>query len=103
MLVVSRNDNVKIRARADRLLAVESSAARVVELHGTIEEPGGMRSMQRRDEVSVPAGGTVVFEPGGLHLMLIDLRQVPAVGDVLTMSLRFEHAGRVEVEFPARE
>lgn len=72
----------------DALVAVETDAALGVELHLT-EVRDGRATMRRLDRVELPAGGTVRFRPGGLHLMMIvpDERVVP--GGTLEVRLRF--------------
>jgi copper(I)-binding protein len=41
----------------------------------------------------------VKLEPGGLHVMFIGLKQPLAAGSKLPVTLRFEKAGEVKVEF----
>jgi hypothetical protein len=54
----------------------------------------GMRPVAR---IEVPAGTTVNLEPGGYHLMLLDMAEVPAVGSSVELTLTFEHAGDITV------
>lgn len=54
-------------------------------------------------DVEIPAGRSVIFEPGGLHVMLIGLVRPLAVGDGLSITLRFEQAGEILVEAEVRE
>ena len=84
---------------ADSLLAASSPAARSVELHAHVTE-NGLTRMQRLPEVRVPAGERVRFEPGGLHLMLIDLAAPLVAGQRVTLALRFANAGDVEITAP---
>jgi copper(I)-binding protein len=56
--------------------------------------------MQRLDAVPLPAGESVHFEPGGLHLMLIDITAPLIAGQQVTLSLQFAKAGVVEVTAP---
>lgn len=55
---------------ADRITGVSSPLAKTVEIHESTSA-GGMAGMERRDVVELPAGKTVSFGPGGLHLMVI--------------------------------
>ncbi len=41
------------------------------------------------DAVEIPAGGGQSFEPGGLHIMLIDLVEELVVGETLFVTLSF--------------
>ena len=58
---------------------------------------GGMATMKARDSVAVPAGSKVTFAPGGLHVMLEDLRRPLEVGDTFDVTLHFARAGSVTV------
>jgi len=62
-----------------------------VELHETLQSEGMMR-MEEQSEVRVPAGAAVSFAPGGLHLMLLDLDTMPAVGDAVELCLTIDGA-----------
>lgn len=80
---------------ADRLLSASSPAASSIELH-THTDVGGMKRMERVDGVDVPAGGAVVFQPGGLHLMMFGFT---ATEKNIPVKLHFQHAGDVTVFF----
>ena len=64
---------------------------------------GGMMTMREVDRIEVPAGETVVFEPGGYHVMLLDLAEPLEVGDTVEVTLTFERAGDVVVTAEVRE
>jgi copper(I)-binding protein len=63
---------------ADRITGVSSPQAQAVEIHESTSA-GGMAGMERRDVVELPAGKTVTFGPGGLHLMVIQPQQLAPV------------------------
>lgn len=81
----------------DRFLAARSDAAQNVELHTSLHE-GGVTKMRRLDALDVPPGQSAVLQPGGHHLMLLDLEQPLKAGDRLKLTLVFEKAGEVLVE-----
>lgn len=57
-----------------QLESASSPVTDVVELHITTMDDDGVMSMQEVPEgFTVPAGGTFVFEPGGPHIMLLDI------------------------------
>jgi len=56
------------------------------ELHRTVVE-GGVASMLPVPELIVPAAGSVLLEPGGLHLMLFDPVRPLLQGDSVTLVL----------------
>jgi copper(I)-binding protein len=81
----------------DRLVSASSPAARAVEIHETRAGAGGMMEMRRLEAgVAVPAHGEVMFAPGGLHLMFIELNRALRAGDSIPLTLTFERAGTVE-------
>lgn len=82
----------------DELVKVTSPISDDVQIHtSSIED--GMAKMRRVTEgVEVPAGATVTFEPGGLHLMLLRPKARPAEGETLRVTLTFRNAGEVEAD-----
>lgn len=82
---------------ADRLVGAACARASRVELHTHIRE-GDMMRMRRVDGgVPVPAGQTVRFESGGLHLMIFGVTGTLVEGDTVPLTLRFERAGAVQI------
>ncbi|MEP0337145.1 MAG: copper chaperone PCu(A)C [Alphaproteobacteria bacterium] len=85
--------------KPDRLLKVTSPAAGMVMIHESkISE--GVAQMQGRDEVTIEPGAEVVFRPGGLHLMLMNLREKLQKGDKLTLMLEFQNTGKIDITMP---
>jgi periplasmic copper chaperone A len=80
-----------------RLVGGRTAAARVLELHEMRTERGTMK-MRRIDGVTIPAGGKVALEPGGLHLMLIGLSQPLRPGARVELVLRFQDGSERVVE-----
>lgn len=84
--------------QADALLSVSSPAADMVQIHETSTDADGMTGMHPIDRVEIPAGETVTFEPGGLHLMIMGLPDPLVGGSTLELDLVFERAGTVVVQ-----
>jgi periplasmic copper chaperone A len=80
----------------DTLVAAETDAALGVEFHLT-EIADGRAEMSELDDIDVPAGETVRFRPGALHLMLALPDETVAVGGTFELTLRFERSGDVTV------
>jgi periplasmic copper chaperone A len=87
---------------ADVLLRAASPAATTVEIHETSMGADGTMGMQQVDRIEIAAGGTVVLEPGGLHIMLIDLTGELAAGSTIDLTLTFEKAGEIAVTAEVR-
>ncbi len=56
--------------------------------------------MRQLTALDLPAGGSVRLEPGGLHLMLVDLQQPLRAGAQLPLTFVFEKAGRIAIQAP---
>ena len=88
---------------ADRLIAVQTEAAEVVEFHETRKQ-GDITMMQRVEGViEIAADGQVEFKPGGLHIMLIGLKRSLNPGNRFELVLEFEKSGEVKVESEVRQ
>ncbi|ABS62980.1 protein of unknown function DUF461 [Parvibaculum lavamentivorans DS-1] len=85
----------------DILVAVRSDAAETVEMH-TMTMDGMVMKMRKLSELPVKAGETVKFAPGGLHIMLIRLKEPLREGMSVSMTLTFEKAGEVHVTAPVQ-
>ncbi len=81
----------------DRLISASTPMAERAEFH-THEASGGMMKMRRMESVEVPAKQMTEFAPGGLHVMLLGLKQPLKAGQAFALVLGFERAGSVEVE-----
>ncbi len=84
-----------------QLVVVSSSISKAAELHTSLVEDGMMR-MRRMGRVTIPAKAAVVFETGGLHMMLIGLRGDPKPGDEVEIELGFEDGSKTILSVPVR-
>lgn len=69
------------------------------EVHQTVNKDGIIR-MVPVGELSLPAGERIEFAPGGLHIMLLDLRQTLESGVRFPLTLQFESGRKIEVVVP---
>jgi len=86
----------------DALLSVSSPVAGKVEIHSMEMKDDVMVMRPLEDGLEIPAGGSVTLEPGGLHLMFMQVETPFAEGAEVPVTLEFEKAGRVEVVLPVR-
>ncbi|MEU3947291.1 copper chaperone PCu(A)C [Streptomyces sp. NPDC029526] len=82
---------------ADRLTSVDSDVAASVTVHETVD--GSMREV---DGLDIPAGGRLVLESGGNHLMFEDLKRKPEEGQKVSVELRFAESDPVTVDIPVK-
>jgi len=85
-------------AAPDRLVSASSPAAAKVELHVHLHENGVMK-MRQVPGYEVPAKGEFELKPGGAHLMFMDIKRPFKEGEKQPVTLTFEKAGELSVEF----
>lgn len=83
------------------LIGAESAVSSAVELHDH-EMVDGMMRMREVGQIDLPAGTRTALEPGGLHVMLIDLHEPLRAGQRVPITLVFDDAPRLELHAPVR-
>lgn len=82
----------------DRVLTgVTADGAGRAELHESRME-GGLMTMASLTDLSIPAGGEVVFRQGGKHVMLFDVTPEARAAGRMTATLSFDDGSRLPVE-----
>jgi copper(I)-binding protein len=84
-------------SESDRLIGATTEAAKVVQLHQMRMEGDVMKMGEVDGGTEIPAGGTVVLAPGGLHVMFLGVGVPFKEGECLELTLQFEKAGEVPV------
>lgn len=79
----------------DLLVSAETDAALAIEVHRTVIEEDGRAVMRLLEEVALPAGATVRFRPGGLHLMVVVPDERVVLGGTFDITLRFARSAPV--------
>jgi len=80
----------------DFLLAAESPIAGLVQIHTVIQDDGVARMRPADLPMEIPAGGEVVFKPGGFHIMFMRMEKPVEAGEEHRVILRFENAGAID-------
>lgn len=86
---------------ADRLVSASSPVAAKTELHNHIMV-GNVAQMRPVDAIEVAPGSPTLLQPGGLHIMLFDLKGPLQAGTSFPVTLTFEKAGAVTVQVAVR-
>ncbi len=93
-------------ATPSKLIKAESPAAGLVEIHD-MKMNAGVMEMKALDAIDVPANKAVILKPGGMHVMLMNVKKPINKGDKIPMTLTFEGANKktvlVTLELVARE
>jgi copper(I)-binding protein len=88
-------------AKPTELVGISSEMAERVEIH-THEMDGGMMRMRQLESLSVEAGGSVIFKPHGMHLMLFELKGALESGKKFELVLTFANGTVRKVEVGVR-
>ena len=80
-----------------RIVRAETDVAERVELH-THSMDGGIMMMREIEGYDVPAGGVLVLEPTGHHIMLLDLKAPLVEGESFELILHDEDGAQYHVE-----
>jgi copper(I)-binding protein len=85
----------------DRLVAASAAIAGRTEIHEMSMEGGVMKMRPLADGIAIGPGETVALKPGGFHIMMMKLSGPIKTGESLPITLSFEKAGDVTLEFVA--
>ncbi len=83
---------------ADRLMSVSSPLAIRAEMHD-MSMKGGMMSMDAiTGGLELPAGGTIIFAPGGKHVMLFDVSPKVSAGGKMPLHFSFASGASLDAQ-----
>lgn len=86
------------------VVSVTSPASAAMELHETVaNESGEMVMRPREGGFIVPAGGTLTLQPGGNHLMLMDVTSPIKAGDEVDFTITFGDNSTLTFTAPAKD
>jgi copper(I)-binding protein len=74
----------------------------MVEVHEVVMSDGEMKMQPKEGGIVIAAGSSVALEPGGLHVMLMNLSKAILDGDEVTVTLDFEGAPSQTLTLPAK-
>ena len=87
----------------DELLSASSDVAEAVELHESKMGANGEMQMIPQASILLAAGAKVEFKPGGLHVMLIGLKQELKIGDEFELTLHFKNHADITLKVIVKE
>ena len=86
----------------EKILSVSSDIAAAVEIHKSSMVDDVMK-MEKQDFVLLPGGEDVLFQPGGLHIMLIGLEKDLNFDDTFKVIFILENEGEVVIDVIVKE
>lgn len=84
------------------LVAVESPEYKMAELHLS-KVQGGIATMTKQDQITIPANGKLVMAPGGFHVMLRHPKAPMKVGATVEITIKFADGRAMSVDAPVRK
>ena len=84
------------------LVSASSAVAEKVELH-TMSMANGMMRMSPVKDISIPANGKAELKPGGFHIMLFGLKERPAAGASVDVTLTFDNGQTLPIKAVVRK
>ncbi len=85
---------------ADKLVSVTTGGVKRVEIHEMSMQNDVMKMRQLEGGLDIPAGEKVELKSGGYHLMFIQPEKPYKEGETVPVTLEFEKAGKVTIDFP---
>lgn len=80
-----------------KVLKADNPTSRATELHTHLNE-GGVMKMRPVPGIDIKAKGEAELKPGGMHVMLIDLKSAMKEGDIVPITLTFDDGSSKQVD-----
>jgi hypothetical protein len=84
------------------LVAASSSGFETVMIHRTIVKDG-MAGMVHASQIELAPNASLIFAPGGYHLMLMNSKRTLRAGDPIVINLKFRGGLVLAVDFEVRK
>lgn len=84
----------------DTLRSIKSPAAGMAQIHESYETDDGLMGMREVKNLILQPGEKLQLERGGLHLMLMNLKNELEAGDTLKIQLNWSVEGDTLIEIP---
>ena len=84
----------------DTLLSANSSQAMMTQIHESYTTEDGLAGMREIKEITVAPNEQLILQKGGLHVMLMNLKQDITTTDFVDVELTFSQAGKVQLSLP---
>ena len=95
--------DIRSTGRGDVLVAAAADIADDTQVHEVVTEGGSAMMRPVDGGIPIDPGSHVSLEPGGYHVMLLGVDDIPEAGSTFELVLEFEKAGRVTVTVHVQE
>jgi periplasmic copper chaperone A len=87
-------------AAPDRVSCVSDDASAQCQIHTMTMEGAVMKMRPVEGGLEIKPGESVTLKPGGNHMMFLSLKHPLEQGGTVKATLKFDHAGTIDVEYP---
>jgi copper(I)-binding protein len=87
-------------ATPDRVSCVIDDASAQCQIHSMTMEGGVMKMRPVEGGLEIKPGESVTLKPGGNHMMFLSLKHPLEQGATVKATLKFDHAGTIDVDYP---
>ena len=87
-------------ATPDKVSCISDDASAQCQIHSMTMEGGVMKMRPVEGGLEIKPGETITLKPGGFHVMFVDLKHPLERGNKVKVTLKFDNAGTVDVEYP---
>jgi periplasmic copper chaperone A len=84
----------------DKVSCVFDDASAQCQIHSMTMDGGVMKMRPVEGGLEIKPGESVTLKPGGYHMMFLDLKHPLEQGQTVKVTLKFDHAGTIDVEYP---
>jgi copper(I)-binding protein len=84
----------------DRVSCVSDDASTQCQIHTMTMENGVMKMRPVEGGLEIKPDESVTLKPGGNHMMFLSLKHPLEQGGTVKATLKFDHAGTIDVEYP---
>lgn len=84
----------------DRVSCVSDDASAQCQIHTMTMEGGVMKMRPVEGGLEIKPGESVALKPGSNHMMFLSLKHPLEQGATVKATLKFDHAGTIDVEYP---
>jgi copper(I)-binding protein len=87
-------------AAPERVSCVSDDASGQCQIHNMTMEGGVMKMRPAEGGLEIKPGESVTLKPGGNHMMFLALKHPLEQGQSVKVTLKFDHAGTIDVDYP---
>ena len=95
--------DIRSSGSGDRLVGASATIAEDTQIHEIVSEGGSSMMQPVEGGIPIDPGGHVTLQPGGYHVMVLGVDDIPEPGTTFEMVLEFERAGRMTITVHVQE